>query len=183
MFYILGCKEESHGHQPLLTRLLLQWILQYLHLRGLKSLAMLIHQELQIAVLNQCDKHQCTKSLHEPHQLVVERPIFRQLAGVHQVRMQLLLDTLLFQPFINKEETKFVHYTGRIFLLKKHFCIFCYRIKMACVVPITSPDFYEYESYEKVLNALDALESAFTVVTNEIESKINETKTRVNSIS
>jgi len=44
-------------------------------------------------------------------------------------------------------------------------------------------DFYEYESYEKVLNALDALESAFTVVTNEIESKINETKTRVNSIS
>ena len=54
---------------------------------------------------------------------------------------------------------------------------------MACVVPITSPDFYEYESYEKVLNALDALENAFVVVTNEIESKINETKTRVNSIS
>jgi hypothetical protein len=54
---------------------------------------------------------------------------------------------------------------------------------MSCVVPIPSPDFYEFESYDKILNSLECLEDAFNRITTEIETKINESRAKVTEIS
>jgi hypothetical protein len=45
------------------------------------------------------------------------------------------------------------------------------------------PDFYQFESYDKIISALETLETSFNQIANEIESKINDSRTRVSNIS
>lgn len=54
---------------------------------------------------------------------------------------------------------------------------------MSCVVPLLSTDLHEYESIEKMIEALASLETTFIAITNNIEGMIHTCNTRVNGLA
>lgn len=54
---------------------------------------------------------------------------------------------------------------------------------MSCVVPILSTDLHEYESIEKMIEALGSLEKTFIAITTNIDEMIQTCFTRVNGLA